>query len=1134
MAANNIIEAMYFLSKYEKRYTNELNTNPIEILRDIKITEDELDYIAKLIGILYNRDKNLLETKFPVTVSLFLVWCAVYEYKDGELWPNIFKKLDLTQQQNNSFFGDIFLDTLNNYDLIQIKEGVGKKYLSPILMHGYISNNYAYDLFTYLNKVYSVVLEEDTRDDTIETVWDDIFSEDIELKNIQNDIKNLQNEKEKILDELKYYEDISDEIKNITYEEVGKLEEEIIELEELINSNKKEIDNFNRKLYINININKHVDYLNNSFSNLSNKLDKDANEENLVEINNLINEIKNIIENKNSQLGDRKTQLGKENRGLDNKLAVKRQTLISIKSKITALGQGILDDGWDKIENYISLKEELETVELQIKKKQKYKNIKLDENVTIKQILTTSLYSLKLSHPEHFKDFIIKTIQMMGKYFSEEEVDKTHPLYEIFIQWINRQPEKKPTTEIDTYRSGETTTAKRKRLVLQYMKKPYIHLDTSKLSLNIVIPEQVFTFRQNIDISPCYSLTNEDGTKTHINTDYAYRGKNLYIKETEISLELKFYEYLFFQWYNLRESHNISLDEIMIFDEEGNLLNKNSVRNGYYYIVYNECWSLNNATIIKKHKLLLDDYKITEVYLNETKINLYNEDRNETYDIIATNYESFKLDNYNPIEGIYSESLPVITGIMPELLINYIDIDPVSISLKIFVNDSSTYNKDIESLMKENGYGEAESIKRINIYKLLRLRNTAYKISILISHTNGQQILDESFYFLPKTQFQYIDKALSVKISKGMILSNVDYRQKGMEYIISLENKSEETFSIYYNEYGWVNLWVEIPTLTVKIFDSEGKEYSKGSILYGSKKENLKNLFVLWETNSKRVESILLYDNHFYFETILHMKNGSAKTSLEQYFDLLNNIEKAQLHYKAQDKNILVDEEIILEIYDKWKVDNIKVQQKEELDEFIIGVDYDENFAFEETKYLQILNDNNVIVEKIIKDQIYIYIKKESLISNKIKINILYYDEFESIFGKIKETIIAGTTDVELKSKISEIDKILNEGILITGFKCGRETYTIKNPIGLTGIEMASSKNFEGEEMYVSNILSNSIYQKVYFYIDTEKKILPFLIDSDSDGAQYDPKDGRIFWEFSKDKDIKAPLEDISYVIKGE
>ena len=152
------IDSMEALYVYENKYKEELIENHIQILRDIKISKSELNDISKHINILF-RTNNMksLKYKFPITLSLFLVWCTVYEYKDGDMWSNIFEKLNIVGTTfKRNFFGNIFLDTINSYNLIEVKEGEGKKFLSPILMHGYISNHYAYDLFNYLNKIYSM------------------------------------------------------------------------------------------------------------------------------------------------------------------------------------------------------------------------------------------------------------------------------------------------------------------------------------------------------------------------------------------------------------------------------------------------------------------------------------------------------------------------------------------------------------------------------------------------------------------------------------------------------------------------------------------------------------------------------------------------------------------------------------------------------------------------------------------------------------------------------------------------------------------------------------------------------------------------------------------------------------------
>ncbi len=278
-----------------------------------------------------------------------------------------------------------------------------------------------------------------------------------------------------------------------------------------------------------------------------------------------------------------------------------------------------------------------------------------------------------------------------------------------------------------------------------------------------------------------------------------------------------------------------------------------------------------------------------------------------------------------------------------------------------------------------------------------------------------------------------------------------------------------------------------------------------------------------------------MFDNNHYIETRIYLKDGRARTSLDQYYDIFRGRDGGRLYFKIEDERVNFPEELILELYDKWEVTNMKVYQKEELDEYILGIEYGENFQLKETRYLEVTNDGKPIIYKTLKDQIYVYIKKKELISNRIKVNFIYYDEYEDIFfGQVREKIIAGTTEIKLKSKIDELEKIINKGILITGFEESGKHYNFMHPVHLKKIEKAESKNFEGEEMYKCCIQNNGILQEVYFYIDTERKVLPFLIDKDGDGAQYNPNNGRIFWEMSREKNIMGPLENIKYVIKEE
>jgi hypothetical protein len=40
---------------------------------------------------------------------------------------------------------------------------------------------------------------------------------------------------------------------------------------------------------------------------------------------------------------------------------------------------------------------------------------------------------------------------------------------------------------------------------------------------------------------------------------------------------------------------------------------------------------------------------------------------------------------------------------------------------------------------------------------------------------------------------------------------------------------------------------------------------------------------------------------------------------------------------------------------------------------------------------------------------------------------------------------------------------------------------------------------------------------------------MPFLLDGDDDGAQYDPSKQRLFWELTDTKHVMGPLEEIEF-----
>lgn len=51
---------------------------------------------------------------------------------------------------------------------------------------------------------------------------------------------------------------------------------------------------------------------------------------------------------------------------------------------------------------------------------------------------------------------------------------------------------------------------------------------------------------------------------------------------------------------------------------------------------------------------------------------------------------------------------------------------------------------------------------------------------------------------------------------------------------------------------------------------------------------------------------------------------------------------------------------------------------------------------------------------------------------------------------------------------------------------------------------------------------------RVFFYLEEDDK-MPFLLDGDDDGAQYDPSKQRLFWELTDTKHVMGPLEEIEF-----
>ena len=121
---------------------------------------------------------------------------------------------------------------------------------------------------------------------------------------------------------------------------------------------------------------------------------------------------------------------------------------------------------------------------------------------------------------------------------------------------------------------------------------------------------------------------------------------------------------------------------------------------------------------------------------------------------------------------------------------------------------------------------------------------------------------------------------------------------------------------------------------------------------------------------------------------------------------------------------------------------------------------------------------------------------------------------------------------------MKEIDNIKRNGLILKSFMYfkennSKEKYELNPPLNIINIIDSENKNFTEESLFEGEINIGESKHEVIFYIDTERKRLPLLLDIDRDGAQYDNVTKEVFWDVRKGKNIIAPIEDFTYEIEG-
>lgn len=138
----------------------------VVLIGDIPINDDEY---GRLIEYVKMKCQHIIRSGRPIDAdpvfATALVQIGIRQY-DGNYWGHVERLIDksiaVTHQRN---IGKSFVTTLRYYNKKMIDN---REWVNNILLHGFVSNHYAFDLFEFLFKYYDLDLERDLERNTSE------------------------------------------------------------------------------------------------------------------------------------------------------------------------------------------------------------------------------------------------------------------------------------------------------------------------------------------------------------------------------------------------------------------------------------------------------------------------------------------------------------------------------------------------------------------------------------------------------------------------------------------------------------------------------------------------------------------------------------------------------------------------------------------------------------------------------------------------------------------------------------------------------------------------------------------------------------------------------------------------------
>lgn len=630
----------------------------------------------------------------------------------------------------------------------------------------------------------------------------------------------------------------------------------------------------------------------------------------------------------------------------------------ALKTNILTLGKGREEEGWLILSDFQELRTALELVQGQLTKKRSLDQMEEQwQNTSLKQILTASLTHLALENSSYFQSFIRSTLLMLDSVLRNQPVNEAHRMYEPIHQWMTRLGKDKKVTgerqpSIDGLSRNLPMRSRKAnshwRLVQPKLRQPSLSYDSVGRNLFLTIPEQQILVPKDFQEKPRFDLIYSD-REEKIDARSIVEKTMMAIQERKVSIIKPDVRHLAFRWLNLSEYWPISLEPVLVFNENRQLMTNSKIPNGFYYILALANWRTDSPLVIDQYIGGPEGYRVYEVQTEESEIKFWTDStNNEAITLQFSRFSGVDLKGVEILPGVFMDGIPVCSGASPLMTIGYQAIKNELLIFSLFYQGELLLQRPLRDILDHYGQQISPYASELDLAKILYQKSPPHVEKVQISITDqDQEIFGRSYCQVRGLNFLFGTSEIMVKIPAGARLRHPSSRQEGTTYHIPITNQPFTEVELYFDRIGWNRFQLETPEVQFQLADHDGQNLDLPLYLLGSEAENLKQISVNWHTESSLPEKVILFDEAETLVSTFHLKHGQASAHLNGFYDIMQDLVGSnKLHFRWEGKKRSSQNFLLAELFDKVEVVEGSLFQTERDTDNLFEIRYKLNFPY--------------------------------------------------------------------------------------------------------------------------------------------------------------------------------------------